>query len=236
MARTQTYFDLRDACCEQGCPVCRLTLRAVSRFIESVDYEYVNDPDVRAKVERAMGFCNTHAQHWLREGHLLGVALVYEGILNRLQPEVERARPNGQTGLLSGFGRRKRAGSSDVLQPDGVCPVCREREHAELQLVRVLGEGLTETAEDFRTAFRQSDGLCVPHLRLALCTLSDTGAVETLRTATLAHQERLSRQLREIVRKHDYRFREEVSGEERGAATRAVAHVSGMPGIVDREG
>jgi hypothetical protein len=240
VARSQTYFDLRDACAEPGCPVCRLTLRAVSRFIGRVDYEYVNEPDVRAKVERSWGFCNSHAQQWLREGHVLAVALVYEGVLGRLRPEVERARPAGQGGLLSGvgarIGRRKREAASGQLQPAGGCPVCRERDEAESHLIRVLGEGLAETADDFRVAFRGSDGLCLPHLRLALCTLSDEDAGAALREAALAHQERLAGQLREIVRKHDYRFRDEPSGEERGAAMRAVAHVAGLPGIVDREG
>jgi hypothetical protein len=238
VAHSQTYFDLRDACGEPGCPVCRLTLRAVSRFIERVDYEYVNEPDVRARVERTWGLCNTHAQQWLREGHVLAVALVYEGIFKRLQSEVERARPSGQNGLLSGvgarIGRRKRE-TSDQLQPDGVCPVCRERDDTEVHLIRMLGEGLAQTADDFRGAFQGSDGLCLPHLRLAMSTLSDAGTGAVLREAALGHQERLQGQLREIVRKHDYRFRDEPSGEERGAATRAVTHVTGLPGIVDRE-
>lgn len=239
MAHSQTYFDLRDACGEPGCPICRLTLRAVSRFIERVDYEYVNEPDVRAKVERTWGFCNTHAQQWLREGHVLAVALVYEGILTRLRSEVERARTSGQNGLLSGvgarIGRRKRD-PLDYLHPGGVCPVCRERDDAEVHLIRVLGEGLAQTADDARVAFRASDGLCLPHLRLAMSLLSDTGSGAVVREAALGYQERLRGQLREIARKHDYRFRDEPSGEERGAATRAVAHVTGLPGIVDREG
>ena len=240
MGRTQTHYDLLDACAEQGCPVCRLTLRAVARAIERVDYEYVNEPDVRAKVERTWGFCNVHAQQWLREGHVLGVALVYDGILARVQPEVEDARSNERAGLLSGlaarFGRGKPRSACELLRPEGGCPICRERDEAELQLVRVLGEGLAESAEEFRAAIRQSDGLCLPHLRLALCVLGEAETGAALRAAALAHQERLMRQLREIVRRHDYRFRDEPSGEERGAATRAVAHVAGLSGIVDRDG
>lgn len=238
VGRTQTYYDLRDACTEPGCPVCRLTLRAVSRFIASVDYEYVNEPDVRARVERALGFCNVHAQQWLREGHVLAVALVYEGVLNRLQQGVERTRPSGQGGRLTGvgarIGRRTRGVAPDSLRPDGDCPVCREREETEAQLIRVLGDALVEVEDDFRAAFRRSDGLCLPHLRLALATLGSAETGEALRETALTHQDRLRRHLREIVRKHDYRFRDEPSGEERGAATRAVAHVAGMPGIVDR--
>jgi hypothetical protein len=240
VARSRTYYDLRDACAETGCPVCRLTLRAVSRYIASVDYEYVNEPDVRAEVERAQGFCNTHAQQWLREGHVLAVALVYEGILDRLRRGVERAGPGDRGGRLtavgSRLGRRGRGVAPDSLRPEGGCPVCRERDETEAHLLRVLGEGLAAAEDDLRAAFRQSDGLCLLHLRLALSTIGNAEAGDALRAATLAHQERLMRQLREIVRKHDYRFRDEPSGEERGAATRAVAHVAGLPGIVDRGG
>jgi len=238
LARTKTHFDLLDACSEPGCPVCRLALAAVTRAIDAVDYEFVNEPDVRTKIERTWGFCNTHAHQWLREGHVLGVALVYEGILTRIQPEVEKVRSTARPGLLSGLaarlGRRRPGEPCDLLQPDGRCPLCRERDETERLLIRSLGEGLAETADDFRTAFRRSDGLCLPHLRLALCTITDSPTVDVLRAATLAHQERLMPQLREIVRKHDYRFRDEPSGDERGAATRAVTHVTGLPGIVDR--
>lgn len=238
MARTKTHFDLRDACAEPGCPVCRLTLAAVARAIDAVDDEFVNDPDVRAKIERTWGFCNTHAQQWLREGHVLGVAIAYESVLARVRPDVEKARASARSGLVSGLaarlGRRRAGKSCDLLHPDGRCPLCRERDETERLLIRTLEEGLAESADDFRAAFRQSDGLCLPHLRLALCAIADAATADVLRAATFAHQERLMAHLREIVRKHDHRFRDEPSGGERGAAARAVAHVAGLPGIVDR--
>jgi hypothetical protein len=238
LTRTQTHFDVIDACAESGCPICRLTLAAVARAIDAVDYEFVNEPDIRAKIERTWGFCNIHAHQWLREGHVLGVALVYESVLARLQPEIEKTRPNARRQLLSGLatrlGRRPPDEARELLQPGGTCHLCRQRAETELLLIRTLAEGLAETKDDFRAAFCRSDGLCLPHLRLALCTISDTATADLLRAATLAHQERLTPQLREIVRKHDYRFRDEPSGDERGAAARAVDHVTGLPGIVDR--
>lgn len=38
-------------------------------------------------------------------------------------------------------------------------------------------------------------------------------------------------QLSEIIRKHDYRFQSEPPGDEVGAASRAIAHVSGFQGL-----
>src|SRR5262249_2798415 len=165
--------------------------------------------------------------------HVLGVALVYEGVLGRMRPEVENARPNARRGPLSGLavrlGRRRPGSPCTQLQPEGRCPLCRERDESELLLIHTLAEGLAETADDFRAAVRRSDGLSLPHLRLALCTIPDAATAGILRAATLAHQERLRPHLREIVRKHDYRFHDEPSGDERGAAGRAVAHVTGLP-------
>src|SRR5512145_2963112 len=60
-ARSSTYFDLIETCREPGCPVCRLGLRAARRYIDFVLYERVNDPDTRAELCAARGYCNRHA-------------------------------------------------------------------------------------------------------------------------------------------------------------------------------
>lgn len=226
MAPTQMSFDLIDAFAEPGCPVCRLTLTAISRYIATVDYELANDPEYREIILPAWGFCSTHAHQWLREGHLLGVALVYSHVLHDVRPIIDAA------GSRTPW-RSLRPKSDDRLRPAERCRICTHRDEVERAIVATLGDGFTRRQIDFDAAFAQSDGLCLSHLRLALGMLSDAAVSAKLRQATVAHQERLSVHLREIVRKHDYRFREEPSGEERGAAVRAVEHVVGLPGIGD---
>jgi hypothetical protein len=114
-----------------------------------------------------------------------------------------------------------------LLKPDGQCPFCRVRDEAAAMAVTALIAGLSEP--EFRAAYAQSATLCIPHLRQALCRAAPE-EFAMLREVAIAQVGQLRRQLREIIRKHDYRYRHEPAGIERGAAQRAVYHVAGWPG------
>jgi hypothetical protein len=225
---TMTHFDLLDAFKEEGCAVCRLTLRSVERFIESANRDLVNSPDFWNGVKAALGFCNLHAQQWLTSAHPLGTAYLYEAVLGQIGEELERQRPGRQFGLLGRFAGR---GDARALMPEKRCPVCIHREEHEAAVLRILLSGLGDEA--FQRDYQSSPGLCFPHLRSALAGASGE-TFDLLRAHALAEQTRLRVQLKEIIRKHDYRFRDEPTGEERGATDRAVNHVAGAAGIDDR--
>jgi hypothetical protein len=210
----------------------------VDHYVESVNYELVNDAGFRAEVEPAWGFCNVHAELWLRQAHPLGTALIYDVVLGRIAGELRRVRLNHRPGVLAGvasrLGRRDDATEDPpgALRPEGRCPICRVRDERERVAIATLLDGLTEPA--FGAAYNGSAGLCLPHLRLALGAVEREATLVLLRDRALAQQEHLRGQLREIVRKHDYRYRDEPSGAERGATDRAVRQVAGAPGIADR--
>lgn len=236
---SRTHFDLSDAFHQADCPVCRLVQTTVQRYLESINYEYVNDPGVRAEIERARGYCPTHAAQWLTFAHPLGTALIYEPILDQISRELTALRPGGRGGLLSTvaakLGARTSADAShnsgDVLVAPGRCPACREQRESERMLLAVLVDGLREP--DFQAAYERSDTLCVPHLRRAFRLGIDDPAFSVLRDAGLARQARLREQLREVIRKHDYRTHGEPAGDERGASERTVHHVA-APGLMTR--
>src|SRR5579859_5221568 len=80
--RDSTAFEVRDALGQTGCPVCRLALRSVGRWLASVAYDQVNDIELRGELRAARGFCNVHAHRWLREiRSVLGTAIVYQDLL-----------------------------------------------------------------------------------------------------------------------------------------------------------
>lgn len=236
MGHSTTHYDLLDAFKETGCPVCGLALRAVSHYIDSINYEFVNDPGFRSEIEPAWGFCNAHAQQWLLHAHPLSTALIYEAVLGRVRAELKRVRyeegffANASSFLGLGKGRTGGAARGD-LRPVGQCPACRTREQQERTTVDVITEGLGEPS--FRAAYVASNGLCLPHLRLALEMVTNQEDFATLRDNAVAKYDQISRQLREIIRKHDYRFRDEPTGEERGATERAVWQIASVPGIDD---
>ena len=234
---TQGYYDLRDAFRQEGCPVCRLTLAGVARYIGAVNYESVADPGVRERLRASLGFCNPHAHQWLGAAHVLGTAQLYADLLDRLAEEL-RALSFRRRGRLARVASRltpgvepvgRGDGGCAVAEPTARCPLCVVRDEAEDATVATLLGGLAEPA--FAAAYAASAGLCLPHLRLALCRAPDAAAFGALREAAIAGEERRLGQLREVIRKHDYRFRGEPTGEETGAGERAVHHVVGAPGV-----
>jgi hypothetical protein len=232
MTPTQTHFDLLDAFAKDGCSVCRLTIAAVETYIDGINYEAVIDPTLRAELDPAWGFCNLHAQHWVERAHPLGTALIYENVLGRIERELARAQPI-RGGVLAGIGSRLGSKACTLLRPWGQCSICRERDREEHLITAALATGLA-TDPAFCEAYGHSNGVCLPHLRMALCHAKDKRAFELLRKHALVDHRRIREQLQEIKRKRDYRFSDEPVGEERGATERAIQRVAGAPGISDR--
>lgn len=228
MGPTRTYHDLIDAFGQEGCAVCRLAARGVSGLLSSISNEGgLTDPEVRDRIRASHGFCNEHAHQWLREQHLLGTALLYEDIVDHLATELSTMRFQKRGRLGNPFVGREHG--TTALAPHQECAACRALADGEQRAIAAMLSGLM--AEEFRQAYARSGGLCVPHLRIALAEAPDEHLFTTLVDLAVARHRALAEQLREIIRRHDYRYTNEPSGEERGAATRAVRHTVGERGI-----
>ena len=81
--------DLLEACAQTGCPVCRVGAHSVKRYLKSIFYEYVNDIDTRARLNKRLGFCEEHVQVLLnaRIADTLGASIIYENIAKVLLRE-----------------------------------------------------------------------------------------------------------------------------------------------------
>ena len=235
MPKPPRNLRLDEALAIPGCPVCRMVVQRIAQTLESIQDELVLDPAYREQVDAAWGFCNVHARQWLEEAQPLSTAIIYEAVLGRVTRELERLSP-GRLGL-SGHLRSRLPGSRGgkecaVLVEARVCPLCLAREEQERQIIAHLLEELR--SEPFRERYLASDGLCVAHVNLALCSGPDAAALEAVRARMLQTHEALRRQLREVIRKHDYRYRDEVAGPEWNAVEQVVRHVAGAPGIDGR--
>lgn len=226
---TFSTFDLLDAFADEGCPICRLSLRSVTRFIDSMNYDSVNDPGFRAQLNAARGFCNPHAYQWLHTAFVLGTAEIYREVLHVITADVRRAtfESRGIGPRLSAFlgGSGAPAHRSPISAPTVSCPACAHLQDTGTLLTRALVDGLQDA--DFRNRYASSRGLCLPHLGPALSAAESRDVFQFLQDFAVDQEETMLNQLGEIVRKHDYRYRDEVAGDERGAAERAVAHVHG---------
>ena len=54
------YFNLKDAFKEKHCPICYLARKAVTRYLDSLLYEGVNDHGLRNALRKSNGFCQKH--------------------------------------------------------------------------------------------------------------------------------------------------------------------------------
>lgn len=218
--RDAAAFEVREALGESGCVVCRLSLRSVSRLIRSIAYEQVNDLSLREQLRRAAGFCNAHAYQWLAEARsVLGTALIYRDVLNASLAEMDSRRGGRLRGLLGGG------------QPEASCPLCAAQADSE---VRYLDTLLSVVSPE-PSVVDASDGLCRRHT-LAALRMGGAGA-EALVQRTRVVVGQMLAELDEVIRKEDYRFRDEPRTDaERSVPSRAVAWASGAEGLVaDRQ-
>lgn len=213
------YYELMDALQAGGCPLCRLGSQAATRYIDTLNYEGVNDPGLRRRLRDAHGLCHRHAWAWTRlRGGPLGVAIVYRNLVKDLIETLE-----GSDRIVArGRGGRRERGAR--LAPTGRCPAC----HAEEEAVERYGLTLlAHSAEPgFADAFIRAGGLCLPHLRTTLAHATDA-QTQTVQNWQVTVYRELHDELAEFIRKHDHRFRDEPFGAEKDAWLRAVAALAG---------
>jgi hypothetical protein len=221
--RDATAFEVREAVREPGCAVCHLSLRSVARLLESVAYEQVNDLGLRAALRKRGGFCNLHAHQWLREAHnVLGTALIYKDVLQAALRELDSASSSGQRSRLLRGLRGSSASSAE-------CPACRAQAEAEARYMAAL-LALLASDPGFVSSFEDSDGLCRLHTQAGI-RAGGAGVEHIVRHAREKVTELID-VLDEVIRKEDYRFRDEPRSEaERSAPARAIGWAAGMDGL-----
>src|SRR5712692_9089983 len=154
--RDSTEFEVREALTEAGCPVCRLALRSVGRWLASVAYGQINDIGLRNTLRAARGFCNVHAHRWLREVRsVLGTAILYQDFLAAALRELD--------GESIQRGPRWRAILGAQGAEVGQCPACGAQTEAEERYLTAL---LATAAADPH-ALDGSQGTCLRHTRAA---------------------------------------------------------------------
>ena len=206
-----------------GCPLCEMDLADTRRYLESVLYEPVNDPVVRAELVKSRGYCRRHAHVILSFKDGLGTAILY-----RDQVKLFLERLGKMKSLLS-VARRKRL--PDDWGHHAACPACRMQAADRNRHIVTLLEWLDDA--DMRAAFDASLPLCVPHFSLVIKCVSDAGLRRYLIEVEHRKMSKLAADLDEFVRRNDYHFvGKGFAGTEKSPAD-AVRLMVGLEGILD---
>ena len=228
-------YNFLEACRAPGCPICRLEVRDVERYLDHKFYENVNTPAWRDHLRASLGFCHEHA--WLavnkRLGDALGFSIIYRDIVNSVLKELsdngEPARTSRWwTSSLQKISEQMRSMIEKILTaltPRKRCPVCEHRDETTGRVLSVFVEELEKP--QMSDALEASDGLCLPHLRMTLEHVKEVSVCETLLTIHREKLEDLSAELGEFIRKNDYQAIKEGYGTEGNAWLRAISMIVG---------
>jgi len=192
-----TFHELKDALARGDCPICFLAERSVSRNIEDLFHEKVNDPGVAKELKRSGGFCEKHSEQILRTNETLGIAIIYKRLIDVL------------------IGHLK----NNIVKPKlASCPICMTYQQAEQRYL----SNLIDHWNELKAEFAASSILCIGHTYKALGLMKQTKTMKELVEIQIKKLGELSAELEEICRKFDYRFADEKLGKEKDAWQRAT--------------
>lgn len=238
------YIGLKDALLQNACPLCwRMeghTRRTIVHFLR----EGKSADQVFLSLVRSVGLCQRHACLLVEVepqafGDGMGTATVYDWLTDRLLRTIEwnpssnifRRRGWFVTKRQRPVNPRAQALINQLAQKDSCC-LCRQLADYERALTWGLQRFLSQAHGDdvFRDLYRRSWGLCLPHFRMVLFRVEDDSTLDILIDVQRERMEALSVDLKEYLRKHDYRFAHEPYGSEKDSWIRVIAlFVGGIP-------
>lgn len=227
-ADPRTRDELINAMSEGACPICVIVNRAERKLIDHLLYDQVNDISRRDALRASRGYCLHHTAMLAEGRSALGVAILSRDILRAMTAELEEdsstSRSTPGTSIFAPFAVKNGSRLAARIEPQAPCPMCVGRPQIEEPLFLGLLQNLDDAT--FRLAFEASDGMCRTHLATAL-RVADKQAARTLASIQAAQWRRTEAALDEFIRKHDYRFNEEVIDDERDIWLRALRASSG---------
>ena len=231
---------LRAACEREGCPVCTLVFESVQRYMDTWQYEGFSDVEHRHQLIRSRGFCPLHTWQLAQNNAPFQLAVVYQEVLTGILDDLNRdtqtlaAVSLDETAPETSWKKlwkRKGRQRKDVGPAYDHCPICRIRAAAEERFTGTLLEQLS--SQEMCTLLRQSTGLCLQHFAQA-CQQAESNDPAILRSLLECQRtcvQRVLEEVRESIRKHDYRYIDEPRGNEMTSWRRAAHLCAGNPGV-----
>ncbi len=226
-----SYFDIIEAFEKPGCAICRLLQNDADRFLDTLLYEFVVDPDVQNAFRASRGLCNTHGwQLSHQRGGNVGIAVLYQGAIDEaLVALTQSPQKKGSSQMMRLFGLQADAEgtlAADRLAPEGRCMCCAALDAAEKRYIHTLATSLGDGR--VRHAYASSDGLCLPHVRRLLQEAQDVQFIVQTQASIWKH---LIAELELFRAKIDPRNTLGEMGDEGNSWLRAIEAMGGGSGV-----
>ena len=210
---------------DDGCPICHLMLRTAAAELVRLE---------AGAAEEAATLCSHHARQILDSARPeTGRKVMEQARLSAIIRVTEWAPDIGtkQPSILAmvGLGPEAAPKGDRMLRERG-CPVETQMNRVTVGYAQFLADSAELAPLRVGPSRPESSRLCIPHLRLAL-SCSEPSKARALARLVAASLEELASELREYLRKHDYRFHGEPRGRESSSPQRAVELVVGPEGL-----
>jgi hypothetical protein len=232
MTKPTSYYALIEAFPGAGCAVCKLLLRDVERYLESILYEYVLEPETHKSFRAMRGLCNAHSwQLTQTRGNAVGIAVLYKAVVDEVLKDIARTpvEPDQRRGLAR-FTSTTSDGAalSEALEPRDPCSACQLINKYEKSYLTVFSDHLTDAK--FWAAYRDSHGLCLPHLRLTLKLLKPPALKQVIDVQQEIWQ-RAKAELDLFQDMHKHENQSDAMGGEVDSWLRAIGYMAGENGV-----
>jgi Family of unknown function (DUF6062) len=231
-------LDWIEALQTPGCALCHMGQRKSLRYVETLLNEAVIDVDQRDTWREARGLCHWHAWMATETPHSAGsVAILYADVLHHDREHLAAltaAAPATWRWRSQRSLAQRLQGWLRAWRQQRACPVCHLWREQEQLYLHVLLDDWQEP--ELAQAFAASSGLCWRHTLLLVEHGRQHAHVQAVLTAQQVHLQRLQDELREFIRKLDYRLARQPYGSEADAWRRVVTLYVGMRGEQGSEG
>jgi hypothetical protein len=246
MADTLFTVEFREACAARGCPFCSIARARTRQYLSRLLYEFVTAPDIHSKLAESRGFCNAHA--WLiqhlaqsQEKDGLGIAILYGSVVQRLMLDLEEwpgtiresAAKQSPTPSAHAKPSLQPTRLAEALGPSRSCLACENQAESERYTIAEFVNELQERGpqSDLARAYDQSDGACLPHVRMLMAACSSEAGSRWLASRFHAHLAELAAHLELYMRKHQVEHSDEPMGAERDSWVRVIEQCAGKRGV-----
>jgi hypothetical protein len=242
--RGLSWVFLKKALLKTGCPICMVMEEALTKYLESILYEYALDGSVHSKMIKSFGLCNIHT--WkLKEAEEslnsdgLSVASVMETTLNKeikILNSLSSIEPdNDKVNKFHLFKRanpvKKFIDSAIIkLSPTEACAACGHQIHTESFYAHELIR-LSKDAEFKALYENQNILMCRIHFNMLIKELLSEDQIHYFVGAQQTKLEKLSHSISEFIRKHDYRLIKKLNDEDKNSWMILLEHLGSKKNI-----
>jgi hypothetical protein len=228
-----SFFNMVEAFQKPGCAICNMLQDDNDEFVKSLLYEYPNDINVQETFRAARGLCNEHSWQLLsyKGGGALSIAVLYATTVRKILKIID------ESSLEKGGGswlNRLRGGAdpgsalADQLESGAHCLACDVLRKSEDHYLETFSQYIDD--QRLQEVYRASEGLCLPHFRLALRVTRDPERLQQLVSIQAEIWRAIEDELETFKDNYDI-TKAQVMGEEGDSWQRVIGQMAGRRGI-----